>query len=189
MMFTRRTLFALATAVTIGSEAADACSFVVTPRPVGFSDAACRRSLERLIGLINEASRLSDEALTKRAEALSIIFDADVTDPILNFPNRSPIEDGELLRAWTRSDGTPDRVPLRLTEVNLLKSERGYALYQFTLLRERFVAEVTEEQASTDSCGIPAPAHFETARASYIGVFRNNRLRTVSAFEEWLGHS
>lgn len=187
MTLTRRALFAGAAAMTIGSAtAAEACSLVVTRRPISFSDAACRRSLGDLVRLINDASRLSDEELATRARELSINFDSDVTEPILNYPNRSPIEDSELLRAWTRSDGTPDRAPLRLAEVNLLKGERGVGLYQFTLRRERFFAEITEEEAAGDSCGFPEPAHYGITRSSYLGVFFNNKLRTVSAFDEWL---
>jgi hypothetical protein len=185
MMLTRRALFAEAAALTVGSgTAAEACSVVARRRPINFSDAACRRSLGELVRLINQASHLSDEELATRAGELSINFDPDVAEPILNYPNRHPIEDGELLRAWTRSDGTPDRTPLRLAEVNLLKGERGVALYQFTLRRERFFSEVTEEEA--DSCGFSEPAHYGTTRSSYLGVFLNNKLGTVSAFDEWL---
>lgn len=187
MTLTRRTLFATAAAIAAGAETiANGCSLVARRRAKSFSDAACRRSLEALVRLINDAPRLSDQVLGSRADELSINFDPDVTGPILDYPNRSPIDAAELLRAWTRTAQTRDRAPLRLAEVNLLKGDRGLALYQFTLRRERFFAEVTEEDAAGDSCGSAAPAHYSTTLASYLGVFRNNRLHTVRAFDEWL---
>lgn len=187
MTLTRRALFAGAAAMTAGSVTpAKACSLVNPRRSIGFSDAACRRSLNDLVRLINDARALTDEELAHRASELSINFDSDVSDPILDYRNRSPIEDEELLKAWSRSAGTLDRKPIRLAEVNLLKGERGVALYQFTLRRERFYAEITEEDAASDSCGVAQPAHFETTLTSYLGVFLNNKLRTVSAFDEWL---
>lgn len=70
--------------------------------------------------------------------------------------------------------------------MNILKGKRGVALYQFTLQRERFFPQVTEEEAAGDSCGVPEAAHYATVQSSYLGVFLNNKLRTVSAFDEWL---
>jgi hypothetical protein len=187
MTLTRRAIFAGTAAITIGSPAiSEACSLVARRRPESFSDAACRRSLGELVRLINDAPGLSDEVLATRAGELSINFDPDVTEPILDYPNRKTIENGELLRAWTSSAGPPDRAPLRLSDVNLLKGGRGVALYQFTLRRERFFAEITEKEAAGDSCGYPEPAHYGVTRLSYLGVFSNNKLRTVSAFDEWL---
>ena len=87
IMLTRRALFAGAAAITVGSgTTVEACSLVATRRPISFSDAACRRSLGELVRLINDAPRLSDEALATRTRELSINFDPDVTDPILNYP-------------------------------------------------------------------------------------------------------
>jgi hypothetical protein len=125
-------------------------------------------------------------ALSTRAALLSINFGVDVSDPLLNYPNRGPIEHVDLLRAWTRSDGMVDRTPMHLVEVNLLKGTRGVALYQFTLERERYFAEITEEDASNGSCSFPEPAHYGRTRASYLGVFINNKLREVSSFDAWL---
>jgi len=108
--------------------------------------------LGALIELINDAPHLSDDVLATRAAALSIRFDTDVSDPILDYPKVSPVETSDLLRAWTKSAGNNDRTPIRLAEMNRLKADRGVALYQFTLRRERFFREVTEEQAGGGSC-------------------------------------
>jgi hypothetical protein len=183
---TRRLLLAGIVGVgALAPEPADACSFVARQRPTAFSDAACRRSLAALIALVNAAPGLDDAALERRLADTSISFDQDVTDPILNYPQRSPIEDAELIRGWSVSAGRRDDAPLRLAETTLLKGDPGIALYQFALKRRRWIAEVTEEEAAGDSCGIAAPAHWRDERTSYLGLFRNNRLREVHAFGIW----
>lgn len=186
MNLNRRTLITAAATVACATAQAQACTLTARLRPIAFSDTACRESLNQLVRLINDAPRLSDKALATRSETLSINFASDVTEPILDYPDRSPIDNAELLRAWTRSAGTSDRAPIKLAEVNLLKGKRGVALYQFTLSRDRFFPEVTEAQANEDSCGVAEPAHFSVTHASYLGEFTNNRLRAVSAFDTWL---
>lgn len=168
------------------ASAGEACSITARLKPIGFSDAACRRSLRELVKLINATPNLSDEAVSARAAQLGINFDTSVSDAILNYPNRSPTEDLELFRAWGSSGGKPDRSPVGLREENLLKGERGVAIYQFTLRRDRYHPEVTEDEAAGDSCGMPYKAFYGPEDSSYLGVFKNNKLREVSAFDVWL---
>lgn len=171
----------------LAAPAAQACTVTASRRPIGFSDSACRRSLRQLVALINEAASLSDDALTERAEELGIEFAESVTDPLMNYPTHHPIEDRDLIRAWGTSDGQRDRTPIALHEVNLLKGRKGVALYQFTLRRDRFHREVTEEETAGDTCGPFAwPAGFAEEDSSYLGLFINNKLREVSAFDQWL---
>ena len=109
-----------------------------------------------------------------------------MSDPVLNYPDRSAIEHLELFRAWSSSGGKLDRSPVALREENLLKGGRGVAIYQFTLRRDRYHAEVTEEEAAGDSCGVAFDAFYGPEDSSYLGIFKNNRLRDVSAFDVWL---
>jgi hypothetical protein len=138
------------------------------------------------VRLINEAPGLDDDAVAQRADELGVRFDNDVIDRILDYPARSPVEDLALIRGWTLSAGKRDRAPVRLEETNMLKGERGLGLYQFTLRRDRYYAEISEVEASGDSCTVPSPAFFAVEDRSYLGVFVNNRLREVSAFDAWL---
>lgn len=163
-----------------------ACSFTARLKPISVSDAACRRSLQALVRLINDAPALADGDLSTRAALLAINFDSNVSDPILNYPNHSPIEYVDLLRAWGSSDGKRDRSPISLREVNMLKGERGVALYQFTLRRDQFHGEITAEEAAGDSCAVPSEAFYGPEDTSYLGLFKNNELREVSSFDAWL---
>lgn len=138
--------------------AARACSLVARVRPTGLSDAACRRSLGRLVRVINEAPGLDDDAVARRAGELGVRFDNDVIDRILDYPARNSVEDLALIRGWTLSAGK----------------------------RDRYYAEISETEASGDSCTVPSPAFFAVEDRSYLGVFVNNRLREVSAFDAWL---
>lgn len=188
MAVSRRTLLTgvgvAATGLT--ASAGQACSLVATVLPIGFSDAECRRSLRRLIELINEAPKLADDELVRRAEQLSVRFDEGVSDPILDYPKTNPVEDRDLYRAWSISSGKQDRSPIALVDVNLLKRQKGSAIYQFTLSRDQFHGEVTEEEAAGDSCGVASEAYYGREVSSYLGFFRNNKLRDVWAFDVWL---
>ena len=189
MDVSRRSVLAGAGFVTGGllARPAGACSVVPRLRPIGFSDAACRRSLQRLIALIHAAATSSADDIARRASALSIAFDSTVIDPIMNYPRVHPIEDADLIRAWGMSDGKPDRSPVALREINLLKSGKGVALYQFTLRRDAFHAGETEDEAAGSSCGMGAVVpYYGPEDASYLGLFLNNALREVSAFDAWL---
>jgi hypothetical protein len=170
----------------LAASAGQACSLTARLKPVGFSDAACQRSLRALVELINKAPTLPDAEIAARAAELSINFAEDVTGPILNYPNYSPVEDLDLIRGWSSWAGRRDRSPIVIHELNLLKAERGIALYQFTFRRDQYHAEVTDAQAAEDSCGAPSPAYYGAEDASYLGVFLNNKLRDVAAFGVWL---
>ena len=188
-MFSRRTLLATAGAAGALSSAAEACTFVGRRKPIAFSDAGCRRSLRDLVELIHAAPALSAEALQERADGFGT-FAEDVSDPILDYPNLSPVENADLIRGWSRSNGHDDAAPIVLREVNLLKASKGIALYQFTLRRRRYNRGVTEEESRRDSCGMgEVEPFFETQDASYLGLFRNNRLHEVSAFDAWLSEA
>lgn len=173
----------LTTAVAAKSEA---CSVVATLKPVDFSDGACRRSLRRLIDLINTAPRLSDAQVAAKAQQLALRFDDDVTDAILGYAATRPVEDLDLIRAWSMSYGKRDRTPLVIREVNQLKGERGVALYQFTLRRDQYHPELKLEDFDGGSCDVPHKAYYAPEDVSYLGLFRNNKLRSVSAFDVWL---
>lgn len=160
---------------------ADACSLAGRLKPRAFYDAACRNSLDRLVALIRMAPRRSAEELVTKAEATSIHFDETVSDPILNYPNRSPIERAELIAGWSMAGGKADRTAIRLIEVNSLKSEKGVALLQFTLQRDQF-------HPADEGCnGLFTHGDFYgPERRSYLGTFINNDLRQVTAFDQWL---
>lgn len=187
MALSRRTILTGAgLAAALAASPSDACSLTARLIPIGFSDAACRRSLRRLVDLINDAPGRSDAEVTARAAQLRIRFDDGVSDPILNYPNTRPIEDLDLLRGWSISDAKRDRSPLTIKEVNLLKGKKGIALYQFTLRRDRFHAGMTEEEVDGGSCDVAFEAYYGHEDRSYLGVFKNNQLREVYDFEQWL---
>ena len=164
----------------------EACSLVASLRPIDFSDEACRRSLRRLVDLINAAPALADAEVVKRAGRLGVRFDDDVTDAVLGFAKTRPVEDLDLIRAWSMSAGKRDRAPLVIREINQLKGERGIALYQFTLRRDQYHPELKLEDVNGGGCDGPHHAFYAPEDSSYLGLFRNNRLRAVSAFDVWL---
>lgn len=174
-----------ALAVAITDTAGQACTVTASVKPIAFSDMACRRSLRELINLVSRASTLSDGELTTRINELSINLDGDVIDAIFEYKNRDSKENFEVVRAWSVAAGRRDRSPLSLREVNLLKGERGVALYQFTLRRDQYHPELTEDDAG-GSCSGPYPAFYGPEDTSYLGVFINNRLRDISTFDQWL---
>ncbi len=182
MMFARAGLLTTALAASGGQ----ACTLVASLKPIDFSDAACRRSLRELVNLINRAPALSDPDLEARVEKLAIRFDEEVSDPILNYPKTAPAEDAGLIRAWSMTGRKRDRSPLAIRHLNLLKGERGVALYQFTLRRDQYFPEVTAEEVDGGSCDAPSDAHYAPVDSSYLGFFRNNKLREVTAFDVWL---
>lgn len=186
----RRMLLAGASVLTAAlAGRSEACSLVANLRPIAFSDAACRRSLRELVGLIDQAPSLSDAELSARAGRLSVRLDESVSNAILNYPAQRPAEDIDVIRGWSSWAGKRDRSPLVVREINLLKGERGTALYQFTLRRDQYHPEVTEEEAASDSCGVVRDAFYGPEDASYLGLFVNNMLREVSAFDVWLRKS
>lgn len=176
----RALLGGLAAAIGGAVEPAAACSLVARPKPRRFSEAAALRSLRELVALINAAPKLTDALLGERAEALN--FDAAIADELLSYPDRSPIENSELLRAWGRADGKPDRSAIRLTETTFLKEAHGIALYQFTLTRDQY------HPADTEGCNglFVHDEYYGIERRSYLGVFVNNALRDVRSFPDWL---
>ncbi|MET0588667.1 MAG: hypothetical protein ABWZ75_09110 [Novosphingobium sp.] len=187
MALSRRACLAgVGMAAAVVSSPSDACTVIGKRKPVAFSDAACRRSLRKLVDLINDAPALPDAEVTTRAADLSIRFDESVTDPILNYPNFSPIKDLELVRGWSVSAAKRDRSPINIEEINLLKGSKGMALYQFTLRRDRFHAGVTDEEAAGGSCDVAFDPFFSPEDVSYLGLFQNNKLREVWAFDQWL---
>lgn len=168
----------------LAAPSAQACTVVARLKPVGFSDSKCRRSLRALIELINAASTLSVTDLVVRADNLFIDFDDSVIERILPTITVYPPENSDLLLGWSLSASKRDRSPATLHEVNLLKGEKGIALYQFTLRRDLYHDEITEND---DGCGPgPRDAFYGVGDESYLGLFRNNKLREVSVFDAWL---
>jgi len=188
MTLSRRMLLGGAgAAMTAATAPAAACSLVARLKPVGFSDRACRASLRALVGLINAAPHLSNAEVATRADGLGILFDDNVSTALLGEPASLPVENGAVIRGWTIAEGHPDRSPLALHEINLLKADRGIALYQFTLRRDQYHAGLSDADAADDSCGATAfDAFYGYERTSYLGTFRNNALREISAFDVWL---
>ena len=187
MTLSRRTLLAGAgLAAALAASPSEACTLVPRLKPVGFSDAASRRSLRRLVQLINDAPTVSDAEVVARAGNLRIRLDDSVSDPILNFPKTSPVEVLDVVRAWSMSAGKRDHSPLSIREMNLLKRGGGIALYQFTLRRDQFHAGLTNEEVSGGSCDAPHDSFYGPEDASYLGLFKNNELREVWAFDQWL---
>lgn len=189
MDISRRTIIAgvSALAASLVTSSAKACSVVARSKPIAFSDTACRHSLRALVNLIQAAPNLSDVELSHRTSELSIDFDGSVSDPILNYPRSFPVEDIDLIRGWSMSYGKQDQSPIRLTELNMLKGQQGAALYQFTFRRILYHPEVTQAEAARDSCGEGAVnAYYYSEDTSYLGLFLNNKLREVSAFDQWL---
>lgn len=188
MTLSRRMLLTAGGLAAAGLAAAPGRSCSITARrlPLPFSDAACRRSLRALVDLINAAAGLSEAELAARTSRLAVTFDEQVVDAVLPEQRVHPIEEAAVIGAWTLSDGKRDRAPVRIRELNLLKGDAGVALYQFTLRRDAFHAEVREEDVGGGSCGMPEPAHYARQDASYLGLSVNNRLREVSAFDVWL---
>lgn len=176
----RRALFGGLALAAIADDA-QACSLVARQRPVGFSETAALRSLRALVTLINDAPRLTDEMLAERAGSWN--FDDSVSDPLLNYAQPAhPIENTTILRAWGTADGKPDRTPIRLIESNLLKERGGIALYQFTLRRDQYHA------ADPEGCNglFVHGEYYGPEDAAYLGTLRNNVLRDIRAFPEWL---
>ena len=188
MEISRRSLIGAAglLSTAFAASAAEACTVIGSIRPIAFSDAACRRSLRELVSLINEAPALADAELAERADGLSIQFDESVTDELVAFPGMLPIENRDLIRSWSLSAGQRDRSPIALREVNLLKDRKGIALYQFTLRRDLYHPGLTGEDVDGGSCDVPHDPFYAAQDVSYLGLFFNNRLREVSAFEQWL---
>ena len=93
----RSMLRAVAVIVAAAAPAAQACTITAQRIPTRFSDRACRRSLRRLVDLINAAHTMSDDELTEQADDLGIEFHEDVTDPLLNYPTHHPIEHREVV--------------------------------------------------------------------------------------------
>lgn len=187
MTVTQRVMLAGLAAGGALAERAEACTVVATQRRVAFSDDGCRRELRELVAMINTAPSLTDAVLTERLRnRADIRFDQGVTDPLLDYPKIYPIESADVIRGWSMSEGKRDRAPIRLTEVTLFKGERGFGFYQFTLRRDRFMAEVTDEMSASDTCASPEPAHWYAEDHAYLAAFQNNKLREVSAFDVWL---
>jgi hypothetical protein len=167
----------------VAASEAEACSIIARQRPVSFSNGACQRSLRNLLKLIEEAPGLSKEKLFERSIEYDNSFDPAVSDALLGRPKVYPVESSDVILGWSLSEGVRDRSPIVLRDINLLKARKGIALYQFTLRRDQYHAEITED----DDCGgIATAAHFGPEDRSYLGLFRNNRLRQVYAFDQWL---
>lgn len=175
----------IATGLT--ASAGEACSFVARVKPISFSDAACRRSLRQFVELINDAPNLTDAELSQRYERAPVRFEDGVHDPVLSYrtdiPADEPYEETNVIRAWGAAYGKPDRLPIAIREVNLLKSQKGFALYQFTLRRDQY-HPATEEDGG--SCYPSSEAHYGPEDVSYLGRFVNNQLRRILPFDEWL---
>ena len=168
----------------LAAPSAQGCTISARVKPIGFSDAKCRSSLRALLELVNAAPTLSAAELSTRAEELNINFDDSVTDRILPDLKLYPVEDADLILGWSLAAGKRDRSPVILHEVNLLKGEKGIALYQFTLRRDAYHAEILEDD---DGCGMgPADAFYGAEKEAYLGLFVNNKLREVSVFDAWL---
>ena len=171
----------------LATSSAQACTLIARMKLIGFSDTKCRRSLRGLLDLINAAPTLSPADLSTRADELAVDFDDSVSEQILPNVDIYPIENADLISGWSLSAGKRDRSPIILHEVNLLKGEKGIALYQFALRRDAYHEKVSEEEAASDSCGMgPVDAFYGSEINSYLGFFRNNKLREVSVFDAWL---
>lgn len=166
-------------AATAAKNSVEACSLVAKPTIVPFSELMCRRSLAAMVALIGKARDLSDAELGSQLDALSIEFEDGVSNGQSN---------ADLMRSWSLANDTRDRSPIALHELNLIKKAKGTALFQFTLRRDAYYAEVSEVQAANDGCGVssPEPAYFGPLDASYLGYFVGNKLRRVFAFDVWL---
>lgn len=192
MAISRRTMLAGAVAIggALAAEPGEACSIVARQLPINFSDRDCRASLQDLVDRINlarEAQAGGSPALGED-EYLPIDFDDSVVEQVLNQrPAPYGIETGQVLAAWTMANGQRDRAPVELREVDRIKARKGFALYAFVLRRESYVPEVTEEEVESSSCGgIARAAYFQETDLAYLGTFRNNRLRKVTVFDDWL---
>lgn len=171
----------------LAAPSAQACTTIARLKPISFSDARCRSSLRALLNLINAAPTLSPADLSTRADQLAVDFADSVSEQILPNVDIYPIENADLISGWSLSAGKRDRSPIILHEVNLLKGEKGIALYQFALRRDAYHEKVSEEEAASDSCGMgPVDAFYGSEINSYLGFFRNNKLREVSMFDAWL---
>jgi hypothetical protein len=196
MVISRRMLI-VGTGVVAGAFTAprtEACTLIARKRPISFSDRSCRQSLGALVALINRLPVLSVADLKTKADAyvefedtLSIQFDEQVIENILGDQKHYPVENSDLINGWSLASGKRDKSPMTIDQINLLKSEKGLALYQFTLKRNQYHSEITEEEAASDSCGSgPVAAFYGYEKSSYLGVFVNNKLREVSTFDAWL---
>jgi len=177
----RRALLALAVgAGTLAIRGAEACSLVVR-RDLRFSDAACRRSLADWLRLLNEGRLLTEDQLTRRADALSVDVDQEALWSIIGDDATKVDRSYAFYRRYTSVAGKADRAPARLVEVNFLKGVHGQAIYQFTVRRDQF------HPADEEGCnGLLTHGDFYGIEdRSYLGVFRNNRLATVRDFSEW----
>lgn len=165
----------------------EACSIVASQKRIDFSDSQCRRTLRELVDLINIAPSLSAAEMADRADKFYIAFDQRTIDRILPEGVNGPLGEGTMIFGWSMANGKRDKSPAKLYEVNLLKSEQGRALYQFTLLRDSYHLGYSEEQADQDGCGAPPyPPFFGPEKTSYLAKFQNNELREISAFDMWL---
>jgi len=177
---------ALAGAILV-AESAKACSLIASVKPIPLSEADSRASLNRLVALINAAPMMAKRDLSDQAYGLSLEFDKSVPE-FLNIETASlPLEDPAIIDGWTINNGKRDNAPIKIQEFRQLKRGEGVALYTIRLRRSVFWPEITQEDSERSSCGMGAvDAHFEPQDSAYIGTFRNNKLRKLTLFPDWL---
>lgn len=189
MDISRRTLLAGAgvAASLLPAPPAQGLSLIDPIMQRAFSDAACRKGLREFVALIGKARIMTDDALSEAVRTLHVQFDSMLVEELVTDPVPGRYEQAEVIRALTISFGQRDRSPARLHEVNLLKGRKGFALYQFTLRRDAYFPEVSEEEPEQQGDqGGPIPPHYSDDDTSFLGLFFNNQLRRVSGFDIWL---
>lgn len=184
-MIGRRELIAsgLVALTIFGSASANACSLVPQPRPRSFSSGECQRELKRFVDLLNTGPSMDASVLTRIVEDWGVSIGDDLGyeglgDASRNVTERSPA----FFKSYRASSGKLDPRPVRLSEVNLIRSLKNRATYQFTLQR------YTYHPADEDGCNgmFPPRAEFYgNESTSCLATFHNNRLQSVETFPEW----
>ena len=180
--FGRRELIA-AGVVGLGLVAAapvEACSLTaVRRRP--YSDSECRRELQRFVNLLNAAPILSPEALSERAQELSVTLDETMVENAVGDEGSWDEQRDRFYREFKISDGKPDPRPIRLREANLIRRLGNRAAYQFTL--ERYSYHAADEEGCNGM--FTHDEYYGVDRTSYLATFVANGLEAVKDFPEW----
>lgn len=162
------------------SAPAQACSLAPKPRAEPFSERRCRQELEELVAFLNRAHAMSMRDIALWVEPRGISIDADLAW----FDDGGTSQDHQYkwFQQYRINGGKVDSRPVRILDMNLIRSLGRQTAYQFTLRSFAFHPEDIE------GCNGLFGMHGEyvgNEDRAYIAAFYNNRLRRVRAFPEW----
>jgi hypothetical protein len=172
----RRALLAAALAATLAPGEARACELTGTRRPRPYREEECVRAIEELVRMLNEAPAMPEAAV----EAWYADRQFSVDEELL-FDGSERFEAPQFLRTYRISDGKPDRRPIRLAELELVRHRGNRAAFAFTLKRWSYDA------ADPEGCNglFVHGEYWGEERSGFIAAFENNRMTSLRLFPEW----